>query len=219
MSKQVLGKKMKVVVATCDKNSWLLNTFFHFFDKFWSDCPFRKEIITETKPDNFPNTFVFQAGKLAWSDMMIKYLKERQSIWIILLLEDYLLRSPVDMNRIAQVLSVLDEDVGCVRLNERDKYAEGYSRIASQTGFREYPLCAPYSLSLQASIWKCSYLLGLLEEGESPWQTEKRGSMRTGQFEQRVLWVNEPILDYELGGCLKKGTMIPKMEKWIRENW
>lgn len=208
---------MKVIVITCDKYSWLIPTFLHFYEKNWPDNPYQIEFVTETKEVEGMTTFC--AGKLQWADRIIKYLKTYNEETFLLLVEDYILKEKVDTNRIKKAENLCGGDIGCVRLNPHD----GLSRFLVSTkieGFKEYPLDKPYSISLQPSIWQKEFFLKFLRKGETVWQTEIKGSKRIHVSKKKVIWTDIPIITQcRPCGYIQKGKIIKSVERWVKENW
>ena len=76
---------MKVVVFSCDKYSWLVPTFLHFYEKNWPDNPYQTELVTEAIEAEGITTFC--TGNLQWADRAIKYLESINEEIFLLLLE------------------------------------------------------------------------------------------------------------------------------------
>lgn len=212
---------MKVVVSTCDKYSWLIPTFWHFYKKNWKDNPYKTEIVTETKKLSFGDS-VFYGGKIPWADLMIKYLKQLDEDKFLLILDDYILESNVDSHRVKIAENLCKDDVGCVKLSIHDEGDswDGFMVDAGIRGFKRYPKKCPldklHSVSFQAAIWQKSSFLDIPRPGESIWAAESGSSKR---FHKQVLRPDAPIMNYSLCGCMKKGKQVKEVMKWIKKNW
>lgn len=208
---------MRVVVFTCDKYSWLVPTFLHFYEKKWPDNPYQTDFVTETKEIGQARTFF--TGKIPWPDGAIKYLESCDEDVFLLLLEDHIIKEPIDTNRIKIAESLCDGDIGCVRLNPHDKLSR-FLLNAGIEGFKEYPLDKPYSISLQPAIWQKKFLFEFLKKGEDVWQVENKGSIRIQKSKMRVIWTDMPIITMpRIGGYMKKGKVYGTVEQWCKENW
>jgi len=210
---------MRVVVFTCDAYSWLIPTFLHFYKKMWPDNPYETDFVTETKAIGDIPTFY--TGKIPWPDGAIKYLESHEEEErFLLLLDDYVIRDPVDTKRVKAAESLCRDDVGCVRLNPRVRSSRRHLFDAGIEGFMQYPLDKPYSISLQPAIWQKKFLFEFLKKDEDIWQVEKEGSIRIQKSKMRVIWVNIPIITMpRAGGYMKKGKIHRRAEEWVKENW
>jgi len=208
---------MRVVVFTCDKYSWLIPTFLHFYRKMWPDNPYQTDFVTETKEIGLVSTFF--TGKIPWSDGAIKYFESLEEDTFLLLLEDHIIKEMIDTNRVKVAESFCSGDVGCVRLNPHDKLSRSLLNAGIE-GFKEYPLDKPYSISLQPAIWQKEFLFEFLKKGENIWQVENEGSIRIQKSKMRVIWVDTPIITMPRpGGYMKKGRIYGTVEQWCRKNW
>lgn len=207
---------MKIVVFSCDTYSWLIPIFLHFYEKSWPDNPYQTVFVTETEKTKGVTTFC--AGKLEWTDRMIKYLNSCDDETFLLLSVDYIIEKKVDTDRIKRAENLCRNNIGCVRLYTHDRWSK-FLFDTNIEGFKEYPLDKRYSISLQASIWQKEFLLEFLKKGETCWKTEGRGSIRIHNSKYRVIWNDTAILSYRLRGYMKRGQVIEEMEKWVKENW
>jgi len=80
----------------------------------------------------------------------------------------------------------------------------------------ELSLKAKWRLSLQAAIWKKSFLRASLRKHESPWQLESYGSFRSRLRRQKIYCVNEGLLEYGNKIFPYQPTGIVA-GKWVRE--
>ena len=207
---------MRIVVSSFDGYLWLIPIFVHFYKKMWPDNPYQTDFVSETMKVEGVNTF--RAGKLPWADKMIKYLESIEDETFLLFLEEYILNRRVATDEIKRAEELCVDDIGCVRLFAHDGFSHFLIDVKIE-GFKEYPLDKPYSLSLQTSIWQRKFFLELLKKGESCWKLEIEGSRRICKSNKKVIWNDNTILNYHLGGYMKKGKVVKSVEQWVRENW
>ena len=209
---------MRVVVFTCDRYSWLVPTFLHFYKKKWPDNPYQTDFVTETKKIDGVTTFC--TGKIPWADGAIKYLESCNEESFLLFLEDYIITKLINTNMIKKAEKLCVGDIGCVRLNPHDRFSQ-FLVDANIDGFKEYPLDKPYSVSLQPSVWQKEFLLEILQKDENIWQTEIEGSKRIWESNKRIIWADIPILTHcnPPFGYLKRGKIRKPAEQWVKENW
>lgn len=209
---------MKVVILACDKYTWLVPVFMHFYEKYWPDNPYRTEIVTEK--DHLDGN-VFYAKDASWSNRLIGYLRRSMEDKFLLVMEEHFIEKTVNTDRVKIAESLCEGNVGCVRLNPPDRYFKCHAIESGISGFREYPLDKRYSMSMQTSIWQKWYLLDVLRADENIWQTEIDGSERLKKLKAkwRILWADTPIIDYTAGGLMKKGRPRGSVVKWMAEDF
>ena len=218
---------MKIVVLTCDKYSWLVPIFERFYKKNWPDNPYQTIVITETESSGFgagdPYALdwpVFYTQGVSWSSGILNYLSTQPDDEKFLLTpEDYIIKSPVDTEKVRRAEELCSGNVGCVRLNVPDKYFKRHAVATNIKHYKEYPLDKPYSMSMQAAIWQKRYLMDVLRHNEDAWQAELNGSERLKSLKPkwRVLWTKAWIIDYEPGGIMLRGRFRLSVVKWALE--
>ncbi len=180
-----------VLVVSCDKYKDLWMPFFSFFFKYWHDCPYPVYLSSNHSIYNDSRVKTITVGDdIDWSSGFHKILEQIPHTYVILLLEDYLLKQPVNSDRIQALTAYMKQKMaGCLRLfpcpgpnvlcNDNIEVGEILKR-------------SDYRLSLQAAIWDRQVLLSLLREGETPWQLEVLGSKRTDALDVPFLsiWRN-----------------------------
>lgn len=164
--------ELAVVVLSCDKYKDAWHPFYHFFKKFWSDCPFPVYHISETiEPKvDFKINFI-PVNHSSWSFRLLASLDKIQSNYILVLLEDYFLLKPVDNKRMEKCIEILKkENAGCLRI---------FPCPGPNGSFKNYEdvgwidLKENNALNSQATIWDKNILKDLLNENESVWQFEQ----------------------------------------------
>ena len=207
---------MRIVVFTCDSYSWLIQIFLHFYKKMWPDNPYQTDFVTETK--EIAGQTPFYTGKIPWADGAIKYFESCSEETFLLFLEDYIITKSINTNLIKKAEKLCAGDIGCVRLSPYDSWSQ-FLFDANIEGFKEYPLNQAYSVSLQTAIWQKEFLLEFLRKGENMWRVEYAGSKRIHTSKKRVIWVDVPIINYQLGGFMRKGKIVKSVKEWVEKNW
>lgn len=176
-----------LVIVSFDGYSDVWPAFLSCFDTYWANCPFdvyfvsnEKEIKTERL------TFIRTGHETNWCDRVEKALVPLEYDKIILLLEDYLIGSPVDNILIEKYMDFFARnDCDYLRIYNNPKTKQ--KCIDIELGI--YPIAEneEYGINLQPSIWKREYLLDTLSsiQGKrSAWDFEvellKRCSKATG---------------------------------------
>lgn len=208
---------MKVIILVCNKYTWLAPVSQFFYRKYWCDNPYQTEIINEAK---YIGGKEFDPDGGAWSNWVLNYFRQSQEDKVLLIMEDFIIRKPIDTRKVKIAEELCEGNVGCVRLNGPDKWFRRHATEANIKGFKEYPLDKRYSMSLQTAIWQKKYLLDILRENESAWQTEHQGSERLKELKARwrILWSESTIIDYQPTGLMNKGELfLPVVKSTIQE--
>lgn len=214
-----------VIVCSCEAYKDLWYPFFYCLRENWKDLQYPLILSTESSRFemdglNIITYSIFEKGKcVPWSERLIATLNKTSSKYVILLLDDFLLESPVKTNLIETYIKYLDEndEIASFQL----KYVPNEKKWEIDNGkFRGFSLKtrnAPYLLCTQASIWRRDLLLKCLRKHESIWQYEGWGSLRCRRFPFLFYKANtveaEPF-DYAWGRLVAKGKYYrPDLER------
>ncbi|HBM45764.1 MAG: hypothetical protein UT05_C0002G0078 [Parcubacteria group bacterium GW2011_GWF2_38_76] len=205
MKEDNLKNECSVVVSSCDAFSDVWEAFFTLFFKYWPDCPFPIYLISETKkyPDNRVTTLNIGEDK-KWATNIKNALKRVNTKNIIYLQEDYLLESKVNTEKIINLIKILS-DSGAAYLKLCPSPAP-YRKFGEYKDIGEIKKGSNYSISLQAAIWNKKIMEGLLIDGESGWDMEFKGSIRTADIKEPLLSVYSSVLNYFYATAIKKGV-------------
>lgn len=203
---------LRVVVPTSNKYVGIIPGFSHFLNKFWgAQIPvtvMRYDVRPPKTSQNFNNVAVGPQANYTWCSGLATYLAHPQAPRVfVMMLEDYYLTDDVDtaaLQKLWQYICEHDEVVKIDLSGDRMKFPhqpysdrglEGLKVIRSDDS-------ANFRGSIQAAIWKTSYLLKHLNADWDPWQFEKHGC-RDGAV---ILGTEEPILKYvnAVGGAGNK---------------
>lgn len=209
---------MRIAIYTCDNYLWIAPIFLHFYRKFWPENFYQTDFLTEKQIVQGESTF--RTGDISWTNRMINYLNSFEDKLFILLLIDYIIDKKVDVDGIKRAESLCKDDIGCVRLCAHDELSR-FLVDSGIKGFKEYPSDKPYSLSWQPSIWQKEYFLETIQEGDSIWRAETRGSKIIQNSKKKTIWSDNFILSHinPPAGLMQKGKIIESVERWIKENW
>ncbi len=202
-----------ILVASCDKYKDLWKPFFTLFFRYWADCPYPVYLGSNHNIyDDSRVKTVTVGDDRDWSSGVRLMLERIPYPYIIILLEDYLIYKRVDTLRIADLLSYQKKkNAACLRLFPCPGPDENCPDNIEVGSIRKG---AMWRLSLQPAIWDKQAFISLLREGETPWELEVKGSMRTDKFDAPFLSVNEnaikePLLSYFCTAVVKG--------KWLRD--
>lgn len=164
-----------LLISSCDKYSDLWAPCLALYERFWSDCPFEKFLITEQiKPNVHARVNVLRLGVgHPWSRLLRQALACIESTYVIMMLDDFFLKRAVCTADVVDALKFIEKGHLMVRLTPRPAPARSsrdeYSEIAPQEAYR---------VSTQAAIWRRDVLETLLRDEESPWEFEISGTKR-----------------------------------------
>jgi hypothetical protein len=205
-----------LLVLSCDAYSDLWKPFFNLLGANWPDCPMQIYLGAEELEFRHPDVVTLLAGRgKDWSRGVIFYLEQLKTPYVLLMLEDFFLRSPVSNSEIKSCLEFAASNAATqVRLIPRPKPTR---RIDNQRIIGESEKGSPYRLCTQAAIWNRVELIGLLRVGESIWEFERNGNLRCQNLNSGFYSVWKPVLPY--GGLLahhvvEKGNWLWH-QKWI----
>ena len=121
--------KCTVLVNSCDGYDDLWYPFFELFKKFWANCPYEIVLNTESKMYENPDLDIrccnCQSKNLPYGKRLKNCLKTIKTPYVILMLDDFFLRKPVNQNFLDKIISYLDNnlDVACFNFDiQHDRY-------------------------------------------------------------------------------------------------
>jgi len=180
--------EIAVLILSCDKYHDLWRPFFTLFFRYWPDCPYPVYLVSNYHryPDARVKAIAVGEDR-DWSSSLAIALKQIPERYVILLLEDYLLTRPVSTAMIETLAAYMRQRrAGCLRL-----YPCPGPDVSCPDNMEvgEILKGSAYRLSTQAAIWDKLVLLGLLRQGETPWELEGLGSKRTNALDAPFLSV------------------------------
>lgn len=179
--------EVAILIPSCDKYSDVWPYFFKLLDKYWPEVK-RHPIYLLSNHNTYPDADIqtIRVGEeKSWSDNVSFALKHINEKYVLVILEDFLLTSQVDVHSLEQYFCWMKEkDAGYLRLmaNPAPKQILTDCR---KLGVIEKG--ADYRTSLQVAIWKKALLEEILLTGESPWEFELKGSSRSNGSEAMFL--------------------------------
>ena len=153
---------MKIVVLSCDKYEPCWKPFFTLLEKYYPKHP-ECYLITETKKCPYCKTININSD--IWSERFREGLKKIKDNEVLVMLDDFFIRQPVDVERIKKI--EMTEDTACynfeleyrtpiLRLNEWDIQ-----------GNNQY-----YLNSCQPSLWNKKVLIDRLSRNQNAQEWE-----------------------------------------------
>lgn len=198
-------------VLTSDKYLEALRPFSFLLNKYWVPNP-RVIVGGFTHPEfDLPGNFHFHSlGKFEdypvnrWSNALIKLLLELPHDVFGLMLEDYWLRGPVDVEAVDIAADYMRQFEYVARFDlTGDRKHSGYAKAYGTAGKVRLLISDPdsqYHCSLMTALWRRAHLLKILVEGETPWQIELEGTNRLRELRNYciVLGTEDPPVSHTL---------------------
>lgn len=205
-----------LLVLSCNKYRDLWGSCTALHRKYWPDCPYPRYLASDTLPPEYTGFKSLSAGqtKLPWSDFLVNILEQIEGDYLLLMLDDFFLTGRVDTAYVENLFAklVLLEG-GYLGLVPQKQWMIG---VPGHLDIGEHQRGLPYRTSLQGAFWKKGTLEALLVPGESPWQFELYGGLRSDALKEPFFAsYNHPIpyIDVlERGKWLPRGVRLCKKE-------
>lgn len=164
-------RDVTLVVVSCDRYADLWEPFFGCLARYWPDCPFPVQLVTNERGFDRPGVEVVRIGPdRDYASNLIAATAAVRTPWLILWVEDALFTRRIDT---ARVLSILEEAVSA---------GAGYLKLTADTplafdappGARvgEIPRGVRYRSAIGTALYRKDVLLKLLVPGSSAWDLD-----------------------------------------------
>lgn len=174
-----------ILVTSCDKYSSLWGRFFHQLFQKWPELKGIDQnvpihLVANEKAYNNPRIYTSHTiKKESWSNNILQALQDVKTDYVLILLDDYYL-TQFDRQRLMDIYDYM-------RSHPTVSYVQ-ITQVANITldrpvgeidGLYHKAKHSPWRTSLQACLWKKTDLQHLLRPGESAWDFEMSGSVRS----------------------------------------
>lgn len=160
---------VSIVVLTCDIYSVFWDWFFACKKKYWKNCPYTTYLVTETKTCRYCQTI--NVNSPIWTKRFRESLKQINSEYVIVLLEDYFIRQPVNQEIINQCLQYMEGDYDPIVWNFEHNYRKSSTLGMPPHWLNQYNRQV-YLNSSQPSLWHRKRLIDRLKKDQDPWEWE-----------------------------------------------
>ena len=155
-------KDYSILVLSCDKYEPCWTPFFTLLDKYWEGHP-SVYLVTESKKCEYCNTININSD--IWSRRFLGALREIESDYVLVMLDDFFIRDYVDIDRISDI--EFTSDIICY--NFELEYREPALRLNEWDIQKNNQV---YLTSTQPSLWDRKKLITLIGDNMSPWEFE-----------------------------------------------
>lgn len=176
---------LTILVPSCDKYSVLWDPFFKLLFQNWPSLnTYNKNInillVSNNKTYKHSRVKSLQIKKeRSWSDNMLEALENVDTKYVMIILEDYIINSPVDDKLLAKLYSFMRKNnggyVAMAALNPETQYGVN-TKLTKLVQLSKH---CEYRTALQIGVWDKKMLQWLLKSGESAWLFETIGSKRS----------------------------------------
>jgi hypothetical protein len=190
-----------ILIPSCDKYSDLWQPFTQLLFKYWpelNNVHANVPIYLTSNQESFTHPRIKNIlipAETNWSDSMRTALQQINSQYVLILLEDYLLKQPVKNQDFWAEFAIMRQ------LNA------AYLQVGDWVAFIDNSSAYPHNIkakqqfgelrnNLNAAIWDREMLLSLLKSGENAWEFEHYGNFRSQEITRPFLAVttNAPFV-------------------------
>lgn len=206
------NEEFAVLVLSCDKYKDVWKCFFQCFRENFPNGNWPIYLGSNTKICDEHGVITLLSGDDPdWSTSYKRILEQIPQKKLFVILEDLFLSSKVDENILGELVSFMfEKDANHIRYWA--KLAPDLPTDSPLVG--ECLKGAPYR-STVCGFWDRDYLLGLLLEGENPWNFEILGSYRTS-YSGGFYATTSSLCEFK--NMIEKGRWIPASVDWASSN-
>lgn len=199
---------MKIYLFTSNRHVHAMQPMAYLFNKYWDQTQLVTVLCYENQPTNLPDNFeVISIGKQAdytWSGGILHWLQGVDDEIFIFLLEDYFLKSAVDLTAVRALYQYMldNKEVAKIGLaGHRTRWPHTDYAMMAGTQIIKSADDALFQTTTQPAIWRRDFMMKFLEPSEDGWQFERKGGKRVIAAKRQgwkgdVLGVKIPLVDY-----------------------
>lgn len=175
--KDLLEARCVVVVSSFDGFEDCWYPFSVGLKKNWPDCVWPVYLLTGKKEPHIDGLNAVTLGDdFGWASNLKRFLEQCQATYILYMQDDFWINAPVNMGRLSEYLTNMEQfGWDYLRLYPSpppDQVLDSDARLG---------VCLPsgkYRVCLQAALWRKSFFMELLRDGESGWDFERNARKR-----------------------------------------
>lgn len=195
---------MRIVLPTYRSIGWIVQAYAHLHAKYWGapvtllaeeDYSYgRFEFVHP--PDEVASPYKGEIPSGKFSDVLIWYLEQIEEMHVLIMLADYLIERPVDVERLAQLEEYMEDHAPILRGQVGDD--GGYCSGTRTDVYKDIAIWEGGFLptSLTPGLWNRLQFLEIVPHGVDAWGVEMRGRDRFCQGGYRSIAPAPGILSY-----------------------
>ena len=159
------------------------------------------------KKDFFFNKQILYSNRYEWSISLIDWLSNIKSEYILLLLDDQIIKR-ISPNKIIKIVNDMNSnDIKYAQISYGTHIIRRF--LNKNIIFKSKVVNSKYSINLQPSIWEKNFLINLLIKSETPWDFEIKSSQIYSQENFKAYYyISKDIIFYEQ--FVERGKIYPK---------
>ena len=214
----MLREKITMLILSCEKFSDLWEAHVRQLETYWPDREMDTYIITdEEHPVQFDRVKVVATGSgLEFSQRLDIALKQINTEYVFITLDDYFLRKPVSNEQIGGLVSMMDkEKLDYVRLFKRAKKANG-EKMNGYKGIRWIMTEKRYSVNLYVGIWCREFMQKTIRDVRDPWRYEVSLARIATELNARcAVSLNREFVILDV---VRKGKILNKANRYLKKH-
>ena len=205
-----MKKELAIIVYSCWKNADMWPIFGRLFQKYWQNCKYELILVTDRKLNDSYDILFDKIISIdgSWYEMIQMAIREADSEYVMLMMDDYLLCDYVDEGIIDR--SIKDAErykVANIRFEKSDLLLDK-KEYPVDSKYEVYTPGKAYSLTTQVGIWNAECLMEYMKPEWSAWDFERIGSLTVRDTKHVLLGTKEYAFPYVEG--VRKG-------KWMKQ--
>ena len=201
-----------LLILSSDGYSDCWEVFFGQLKEHWQDCYFRTYLVTEKKKCSYCETI--NIDNPSWSFRFKEALKQLDTRYVLIMLEDYFIRAKVDQDRIDETFDLFDSKT--ITFDFEKEYAT--TLPTDKVGWGLKPNKAIYLNCTQAGIWNRELLIDRLDEDSHPqkWETTNIDSPYNHYVNKADYIIDYGYRQQRTGWGVVRGQWSPECVEWLK---
>ncbi len=219
-----MSSSIPLIVSSCDKCSDLWPSFFKLWRKNWIGFDRKVYLCTDSKTFEYDGMDIecplnMPEGS-TWSENLMSLLGGIDAEYVLFMLDDFWLKSPVDIVSLTRCEEIIrsDQSIGFICLIGQLEPSIENPISSDYPNLIEYGRKTPYRVTTQVGLWRKDYLLSLLRQHESAWWFEMFGSKRSRRSKYRSFVVKNSLFNYDEGGVLFRGSFVKEYVDYFKND-
>ncbi len=218
-----VSDQVSMIFCTCDAYADLWEDFFKLLRKYWPE--FDGEIIlnTESKSfqyEGFAISEPLHCGKdVSWSQRLAMSLDKAKNPYVLIMLEDFYMKAPVDHATFCKTLTYMKENpaVASVTYLREPGVSKPEKKLPGFFLRKQFSL---YKMTAHITLYCKDYLRSLLKKNESAWEFEVNGTIRSW-FKRGAFLGPEnndyAVFPYDFGSLILRGKYYGPVKRHFEE--
>lgn len=210
--------QLTLLILSCDNFSDLWEGNIKLLEQNWPDRNIKTYIVTDKQTDRkFENVDIIAVpDAMEWSDRLASAVRQVETDYVMVSLDDYFLIKPVADNVMQSRLDMMKQcNLTYLRLFPRPKRAtreklEGYPKIY------RIDTDEKYSVNLYTGIWKKDFLEYTVQESKNAWRFEVSLPRRAREYGAKCAASYNP--DFVILDVVRKGKLLHKAARYFKKH-